>query len=59
MRSELFHGSVLVAPLSNLSDYTVLADNVGGSLKDILVSGTSQTLGHGPNAPAASKPEKC
>lgn len=37
MNSVLNQGSVLVAPLSNLSDYKVLVDNAGSSLKDILV----------------------
>ncbi|CAG9793152.1 unnamed protein product [Diatraea saccharalis] len=41
----LHQGSVLVAPLTNLSDYRVLAENVGDSLKDILVwSRSDQTL---------------
>ncbi|XP_049880284.1 low-density lipoprotein receptor-related protein 1 [Pectinophora gossypiella] len=41
----LNRGSVVSAPLSNLSDYRVLKDNAGDSLKDILIwSQASQSI---------------
>lgn len=34
----LNRGSILSAPLTNLSDYKILLDNAGDSLKDLFVS---------------------
>lgn len=37
-------GSVVSAPVANLSDYRVLRENAGDSLKDITVSPARSTL---------------
>ncbi|CAH0717532.1 unnamed protein product, partial [Brenthis ino] len=42
----LNHGSVASAPIANVSDYTILADNLGDSLKDLIIwSKALQTAG--------------
>ena len=38
VHSTANRGAVLAAPLSNVSDYRVLRDNIGDSLKDITVT---------------------
>lgn len=54
-RSTVRGGSVVAAPVANLSDYRVLRDNAGDSLKDITVSPRSPPTAASPLPPQPSR----